>query len=304
MGRLRVSVCAPPAASRTGHGRVWERALAELSGLVAVVSRHPDVWLADGHGDLPDGEGRPIVAVVHEAPWEDARTLPHLHPDFVAAMSERFAAVRERATRIVVPSGAGRAQVDLPNVDVVPYGVDAGVFRPGPARGSHVLFVGTAHPRKNLESLREACAALGRPLHAVVGPAADRPDAAELRAHAVRPPLVLVDAPSDEDLSRAMAAAAVLCLPSFSEGFGLPALEAMACGTPVVVGDGGALPEVVGDAGVVCAPEPEAIADGLRRALAEPGLGERGRARALEFPWSRTASGWLDSLRRAVESGP
>jgi glycosyltransferase involved in cell wall biosynthesis len=115
---------------------------------------------------------------------------------------------------------------------------------------------------------------------------------------------MLVDAPGDEDLAREMASAAVLCLPSFSEGFGLPALEAMACATPVVVGDGGALPEVVGDAGIVCAPEPDAIAHGLRRALADPELGERGRERARQFPWRRTAEGWLAALRRAVESAP
>lgn len=302
MGRLRVSVCAPPAAARTGHGRVWERGLAELSGLVRVVSRRPDVWLADGHGELP-GTDAPLVAIVHEAPWEDPRTLPFLHPEFVAAMRSRLAAVRERATRIVVPSQSGRAQVGMPNVDVVPYGVDAAVFRPDGPRGTHVLFVGTAHPRKNLEGLRAALPP-GRELRAVLGAARDRPDAAELHAHAARPPLVLVDAPSDEALAREMASAAVLCLPSFSEGFGLPALEAMACATPVVVGDGGALPEVVGDAGIVCAPEPEAIGDALRRALADPDLGERGRARALAFPWSRTAEGWLASLRRAVESGP
>ena len=301
MGRLRVSVCAPPAASRTGHGRVWERGVAELSDLVRVVARRPDVWLADGHGELPSTD-RPIVAVVHEAPWEDARTTPHLHPEFVAAMSAGFAAVRERATRIVVPSEAARAQVGLENVDVVPYGVDASVFRPGGARESYVLFVGTAHPRKNLEGLRAAMPP-DRELRVVLGPARDRPDAAELYERAVRPPVVVVDAPSDEDLAAVMGSAAVLCLPSFSEGFGLPALEAMACGTPVVVGDGGALPELVGDAGIVCAPEPEAIAEGLRRALADPALGGRGRARALELPWSRTAAGWLDSLRRAVESG-
>jgi glycosyltransferase involved in cell wall biosynthesis len=304
MGRLRVSVSAPSAAARTGHGRVWERGVAELSEFVRVVSRRPDVWLADGHGELPETD-RPVVAVVHEAPWEDPRTVPHLHPEFVAAMRERLEAVDARATRIVVPSQAGRAQLRFEAVDVVPYGVDAGVFRPadGP-RGSHVLFVGTAHPRKNLEALGAACAASGRPLHAVLGPARDRPDAAELYAHAARPPLVVVDAPTDADLARELAAAAVFCLPSFSEGFGLPALEAMACGTPVVVGDGGALPEVVGDAGIVCAPEPAAIADGLARALADPSLGQRGRERALAFPWSRTAKGWLGSLRRAVESGP
>jgi len=60
----------------------------------------------------------------------------------------------------------------------------------------------------------------------------------------------------------------------------------------------------VGDAGIVCAPEPDAIADGLRRAIADPGLGERGRRRALQFPWRRTAEGWLAALRRALESAP
>jgi glycosyltransferase involved in cell wall biosynthesis len=302
MGRLRVSVSAPAAATRSGHGRVWDRGLSELGELVRVVSRRPDAWLADGHGELPETD-RPVVAVVHEAPWEDERTLPHLHPDFVAVMRARLAAVRERAARIVVPSEAGRAQIGMPNVDVVPYGVDADVFRPGGERGTHVLFVGTAHPRKNLDALRAAMPA-DRELRAVLGLAADRPDAHELHARAAGPPVVVVDAPTDADLAREMASAAVFCLPSFSEGFGLPALEAMACGTPVVVGDGGALPEVVGDAGIVCAPDPDAIAGGLRRALADPTLGERGRARALEFPWSRTAAGWLASLRRALESAP
>jgi glycosyltransferase involved in cell wall biosynthesis len=302
MGRLRVSLSAPPAAARTGHGRVWKRGLEELSGLVRVVSRRPDVWLVDGHGELPATD-RPMVAVVHEAPWEDPRTVPFLHPEFVAAMRARLEAVRARASRIVVPSRAGAAQVGTDNVDVVPYGVDADVFRPGGERGRHVLFVGTAHPRKNLEALRAAMPP-DRELRAVLGPARDRPDAAELYAHAVRPPLVLVDAPSDEALARELASAAVFCLPSFSEGFGLPALEAMACATPVVVGDGGALPEVVGDAGIACAPDASAIADGLARALSDPSLGARGRERALAFPWSRTAAGWLESLRRAVESGP
>src|SRR4051812_261579 len=141
MGRLRVSVCAPPAASRTGHGRVWERGLGELSSLVRIVERRPDVWLADGHGELPSTD-RPIVAVVHEAPWEDLRTTPHLHPDFLAAMTARFAAVRERADRIVVPSQAGGAQGGVGEAGGGPYGGGASGVCPGGGRGGPGPFGG------------------------------------------------------------------------------------------------------------------------------------------------------------------
>ena len=94
-----------------------------------------------------------------------------------------------------------------------------------------------------------------------------------------------------------MAGAAAFCLPSLYEGFGLTALEAMACGAPVVVSDRGSLPEVVGDAGIVTAPTAAAIAEALRRVLSEPELAARlsaaGPARAAEFTWARTAAGWL-----------
>jgi glycosyltransferase involved in cell wall biosynthesis len=75
----------------------------------------------------------------------------------------------------------------------------------------------------------------------------------------------------------------------------------MACGTPVIVSDRGALPEVVGDAGLVVAPEPEAIANALRAVLTDPQLaaetGRRGRERAATFNWERTADGWLEVAR-------
>src|SRR5581483_9722628 len=99
------------------------------------------------------------------------------------------------------------------------------------------------------------------------------------------------------DLAALMGGADVFCLPSVFEGFGLTALEAMACGAPVIVSDRGALPEVVGDAGIVTAPTAAAIADGLRRLWGEPRLAARlsaaGRARAAGFTWARTGAGWL-----------
>jgi glycosyltransferase involved in cell wall biosynthesis len=101
-----------------------------------------------------------------------------------------------------------------------------------------------------------------------------------------------------------MAEADAFCLPSFFEGFGLPALEAMACGVPVVVSDRGALPEVVGEAGLVVAPEPAPIQDALRRVLSDrclaQKLGAAGLRRASGFSWRRTAEGWLAALQRAT----
>jgi glycosyltransferase involved in cell wall biosynthesis len=101
-----------------------------------------------------------------------------------------------------------------------------------------------------------------------------------------------------------MAGADAFCLPSLYEGFGLTALEAMACGAPVVVSDRGALPELVGDAGVVVQPTADAVADGLRRVLSDrdaaAALGVQAAARARGFSWEQTARGWLEVLIAAA----
>jgi glycosyltransferase involved in cell wall biosynthesis len=96
-----------------------------------------------------------------------------------------------------------------------------------------------------------------------------------------------------------IARADVLVLVSLSEGFGLPALEAMAAGTAVLVSNSSSLPEVVGDAGVLVDPENvDAIAEGLVRLLLDEGLraecAEKGRERARSFTWKRTAKAILD----------
>jgi glycosyltransferase involved in cell wall biosynthesis len=180
----------------------------------------------------------------------------------------------------------------------------------------YVLYAATLHPRKNLAALRSAIATIttsGLPhVLAIAGHhAPDRADSSELeRAAAAEIPgapgrVVRIGAASDAELAALMAGAAAFCLPSLYEGFGLTALEAMACGAPVVVSDRGALPEVVGEAGLVVAPSAPAIAAALERVLSDDACAARmrqsGIERAREFTWSRTAAGWLAVLRAVAE---
>ena len=316
-GRLRVAVPGPlldglPAG---GHARVWREVLRGLErGGAKLVRAAPgrraraDVWLADGHAGA-DGLGEPLVVQVHEAPWGD----PLLDPRFAAQMAERTGAAVAAAARVVTASHHARREIEAAHVpravDVVAHGADPATFHPG-ARGPerveapYVLYVGTVHPRKNVAALRAAMAEVPARLALVLSPAPDRADSRELM-RAAREPLpggvVAFSGLSDAGVAGLMTGAAAVCVPSLSEGFGLAALEAMACGAPVVAADRGALPEVVGDAGILVEPDAEGLRAGLTRALAGgAALGAAGRARASAFTWDATAAGWRRSLERAA----
>ena len=127
-------------------------------------------------------------------------------------------------------------------------------------------------------------------------------DLAGLPAEAVRTPGYL----PEHDLARVVAGAAALVFPSWYEGFGLPALEALACGTPVVASDLPALREVLGDQAELVPPgDAAALADALARVLEDPG-GEPARAarraRAAAFTWRACAQATLTAYRRALEA--
>jgi glycosyltransferase involved in cell wall biosynthesis len=112
---------------------------------------------------------------------------------------------------------------------------------------------------------------------------------------------------ADEDLVYLYSAAEVFVLPSLLEGFGLPVIEAMACGAPVLASCRGALPEVVGQAGVLFDPDrPGDLHDGLRRLLTDSALRERlrtlGPHRAAEFSWDHAARKALAAFRSLVET--
>jgi glycosyltransferase involved in cell wall biosynthesis len=338
---LRVAV--PPVLwhlpTHTSVARIWGQALPRLAERFRVVEVDPsrrrrgrvDVWLTDGHQG-PLAVDAPVVAHFHEAAWHQPEVEGLLDPEFVARYAPPSAAAARAAARLVTVSESSKAQlvaeygVDPGIVRVAHNGVDLRALRPGLPGGAdivaraggsadrpYVVFVGTLHPRKNLPLLRaamEELAADGHP-HALVlvaGPAPDRPDSGELAAAATRTiagrPVVNLAGVGDDELAAVLVAASALCLPSLMEGFGLPVIEAMACGTPVVVAARGALPEVVGDAGVVVEPDVRSVAAGLRSVLDDSAraadLSERGRVRAGRFTWDAMVEGWAASLQDAA----
>jgi glycosyltransferase involved in cell wall biosynthesis len=165
-------------------------------------------------------------------------------------------------------------------------------FRPAEQHDSFLLFVSAIEPRKQPLAAIDAANAVGRQL-VVVGPPKDAELAAEL---ARRGADVRGYVPKDE-LVRLYQSAACLVFPSRYEGFGLPVVEAMACGTPVVAAPEPALQEVAGDAAVFT----DDLAEGVRRALAErERLSAAGLKRAKAFTWRETARLTADVYRRML----
>lgn len=183
--------------------------------------------------------------------------------------------------------------VSAGRIRVVPNGVDDFFFgasgNPSPLPFPFVLFVGTPEPRKNLRRLVDAVRILRARGHnerlAIAG--ASGWGAMDIADESV----TLLGRVSDTTLRDLYAHAACLAIPSLHEGFGLPAVEAMAAGTPVVASDRGALREVTGGAAVLIAPlDVESIASGIVEAIeSRPMLAEAGRARARTFSWARCA---------------
>jgi glycosyltransferase involved in cell wall biosynthesis len=203
---------------------------------------------------------------------------------------------------ITVSEFSARELRELVGVEaaVVPGGVDARFTPdadPGPARAAlgldrpYVLTVASRLARKNLGALDVAAERLARAGIDLVAAGGDRP---QFRAGSGSGPRFVGPVP-DAHLPALYAGASAFVLPSLYEGFGLPCIEAMACGVPVVAARAGALPETCGDAALYADPrDPDAIADAIERAL-DPATAERlrtaGLARAAAFTWDRTARG-------------
>jgi glycosyltransferase involved in cell wall biosynthesis len=243
---------------------------------------------------VPPSDGTPTVVT--------ALDVQHLvHPGFFSPperVYRRFAYDRSfRGARLVIAisehvgrSLVERCGVDPERVRVVALGVDHARFRPGVAqREPFLLYPARRWPHKNHDRLLQAFALLraNRPELRLVltggGPAETPP----------QPGVVVRGHVSQDELVHLYQTASALVFPSLYEGFGLPVLEAMACGCPVAAATSGALPEICGDAARLFDPtSAEAIADAVDEVLDRPEpYVERGLVRAARFTWDACARG-------------
>jgi len=168
-------------------------------------------------------------------------------------------------------------------------------FSPGSTRDGSVLHIGSDDPRDDTQTALAAARAAGERL-VVVGGYAGPADGGELAGRV-----------TDDELVDHYRRADAFLDTSLYEGFGFQVLEAMACGTPVVASDTTSIPELVGDAALLCPPgDVEAFAAALRRLRTENGLADdlrrRGLARAAEFTWERTAEQLADAVEEAART--
>lgn len=314
------------------HIRVEPLEVSGRAGFTKWRVRPPDVWLTPGPESAISPK-EPVVAVIHGSAWTVEASFWGLVPrEFAERMVTATEAALGSASYIITPSEYTRRGLTehYPGLEdrvfAVPHGVDSRVFNPDGAGGREIVeaSLGERRPyvlfasipsiqQKNLPSLRKAIGRLverGFP-HALViaGGTAGGESAALLASIGEDLPqgrgrVAWLGAVDDRQLSALMAGADAFCLPSYFESFGLTALEAMASGAPVIVSNRGALPEVVGEAGLVCEPTPEALEQALAEVLTDRGLADRlrasGRARAERMTWAGTAEGWLAVLRRGA----
>lgn len=268
--------------------------------------------------------GLPLVVTVHDL-------LPLRHPELFTRETRwhtrLFVPFVRRANRLIVPSQYTReeaiALLDVPpeHVIVVPMARGQRFHPGGPDRdalafeigiaGRYVLAVGTLEPRKNLVTVLRAFARIASAVDdielVITGGRGWRNEAFEVElerldlAGRVR----LTGFVSEERLVDLYAGAACFLFPSLAEGFGLPVIEAMACGAPVITGNRTSLPEVAGEAALLVEPlDAEALAAATLRVLEDEELAAKlrdaGLQRASSFTWEATAAGTERVYREAL----
>jgi glycosyltransferase involved in cell wall biosynthesis len=315
-------VAGPPAIAHRPARLAWEQ-----SGLPLVAQQVSADVIHGPHYSMPLKPGLPTVVTIHDLTFF---TEPDAHNPVTATYYK--AAMRtsvRRATRLIVPSKATRDELirvlaaDPTGIDVAYHGVDHAIFHRPEERqrtqvsdrlGLHgmpyIAYLGTLEPRKNVPALIAgwAAAAEGRqdpPALVLAGGSGWSEEVDE--AIAAVPAHLRIVRPGYlhfADLPGFFGGAMVVAFPSTGEGFGLPALEAMACGVPVLTTHRTALPEVGGEAVAYTEPDVDSIRAALQSLLDDPDrrmmLGDAGYARALEFTWAASAEAHMASYERAA----
>ncbi|GAA4091058.1 glycosyltransferase family 1 protein [Actinomadura miaoliensis] len=277
---------------------------------------------------IPMSAGLPTVVTIHDVTlFAEPGVDDPIRATYIKSATRTAA---KRATRLVVPSRATRDELvrvldaDPSHIDVAYHGVDHELFhRPSEQEtkqvsdrlGLHgrpyVAYLGALEPRKNVPNLIrgwvKACADREEPPALVLAGSGGWDDEVDAALATVPQHLKLVR-PGYlpwSALPGFFGGALAVALPSRGEGFGLPVLEAMACGAPVLTTRRGPLPEVGGDAVAYTEPDADGIAEALAALIDDPAgrasLAEAAFARARRFTWISSAEAHLACYRRAVE---
>ena len=295
--------------------RAIPRALAELRAGLLHVNYHAPFWIKT-----------PYVVMIHDISY---RARPRFtSPRNFALQNILGWLTALRASAVTTPSHFSRREVARlypwlrDRAFVTPNAVKS-AFYPRPSAeveqvkkafdisAPYFLFVGTPQPRKNIARVVEAFLAVTRKVERVqlVIAGKSTPELGKLRrAHQAAfasGRVVATGYVSDDDLACLYSGCIALVFPSLYEGFGIPVLEAMACGAPVITSNTTALPEAAGDAALLVNPEDTmAIAQAIRRMLDEPALRAhlraRGFAHARQLTWARTARATAEAYQAAM----
>jgi glycosyltransferase involved in cell wall biosynthesis len=327
-GRLmpNARVIAAPAALAHRPARLaWEQ-----TGLPMLAQQVEADVLHSPFYTCPLRAGCPVTVTVHDATFF---TEPeHYDKSRRTFFRSAIKTSMRRAARIIVPSKATRDELirlldaDPAQIDVAYHGADSKAFYPptieerarvrarlGLGDLEYIAFLGAKEPRKNVPSLIRgwATAVVGRerPPALVIAGGQGHDDEIDEAVEVIPRGLRLLRPGylRYADLPGFLGGALIACYPSFGEGFGLPILEAMACGAPVLTTPRLSLPEVGGDAVAYTGPRPGEIARDLAELLDDEerraALSKAGAARAKDFTWDSSADAHLECWERAASCG-
>jgi len=292
---------------------LWHRM--EWPPIEALTARRFDVVHSSHPLLMPSREAAQVITI-HDLNFlsHPERTRAEIRRDY-PRLAHRHA---QRADAIIVPSAftAGEVErtlgVPADRIAVCPHGAPTWTPRAEPPSDGYLLFFSTLEPRKNVGGLLDAYEQLlvaRRPVPELVLAGKATEESAAWLDRIARPPLKgfvrHIGYVEPVNRRKLYDGARLLVMPSFEEGFGIPVLEAMAAGVPVVAADRGSLPEVLGGAGVLVNPDrPEEIAAGVLRLLEDRAHAaecfKRGIVRAREFRWDRTVQRVRAAYQHAI----